>query len=163
MGDKISQSFQRRTVLQSLGGVAAVSALTPLVQGRETYPVVDHELTNLPVKEILIDYDTDPNKDEISDHERIALSTTVFDQGFELYLATGIQSLSDTPAEVLQITSESAIGVMDLEWKNENIIEFWRDGFVYELKLPPSNKVFDAKELNERKIPNTVQDHGGDQ
>lgn len=156
-------NIQRRTVLQSIGAVATASAVAPLVQGRESYPVVDHDRTDLPVEDLIIDAASDPQIAEHPNHDRIALATTGFDQGFELYLATGVQSISDVPSEVLQITSDTAVGVLDLNWKSGNRLEFWRDGSVFELKLPPSNKMFSPEKSGERQIPNTVQEHRGDE
>lgn len=160
MSDK-SGSLYRRKVLQSLGAATAVASTPPLVQGRESYPVVDHEHTNLPVSELEMDSASDPKIAKHPQHDRIAVATPLFDQGLELYIATGVESRSEEPSEVLQITSNSQVGAVDLQWHNGNRLEFWRDGEVYELKLPPSHVVFEPEQVGERLIPNIV-DKGGD-
>lgn len=114
------------------------------------------------MSKIAIDYDTNSQYTKQPNHDRIAFSTTVFDQGYELYLADGVSSVEDVPSNVYQITSDTKIGVSDITWKHGNRLRFWRDATLYELKLPQSNKAFNAEPIQERAVPGSVENMGGE-
>lgn len=156
------KSINRRTVLQGIGTIAGSSTLPVVVSGRERYPTVDHEYAQYPVSEIAVEHDGNFRYTKQQHHDRIAFSTTVFNHGYELYLADGVSSADDTPKNIYQITSDTKIGVADLTWIKGNRLEFWRDGTVYQLKIPQSNKIFEAEEISTGAIPATVDTEGGE-
>lgn len=162
MSDESWKLLDRRKVLQGIGTTAVISSASTAVQARDTYPQVNHEHANEPIADLLIDSAADPRIAEDPKHNRIAFVTNVFEQGLELYLADGVESRDETASEIFQITSGSSIGVMDLVWDNRNRLEYWNDGKIYQLKLTPSNKIFEPNQIGTKKIPDTVKQEGGD-
>ncbi len=90
----------------------------------------------------------------------MAFSTSVFTGTVELFIATGVTKAEQTPDEIYQVTSESRTGALNLEWMKGNRLKFWRDGAVYKLKIPQSNKAFEPTVIESRPVPSDVQMEG---
>lgn len=94
--------MKRRKVLQGMGTISASSAVTGIVAGdQNTYKKHD---TTEKLEQI---------GSQISFHEsqdRAAFISAAFEKGIELYIAEGVSGRSDVPAEVFQITTETAAG-----------------------------------------------------
>jgi hypothetical protein len=163
MSDRSWKFINRRKVLQGIGTTAVISSASTAVQARDTYPQVNHENVNESIGDLLIDSAANPRIAEDPKHNRIAFVTNAFEQGLELYLADGVKSIDETASEIFQITSGSAVGTMDLTWDNRNQLEYWNDGKMYQLKLPPSNKIFEPNQIGTKRIPDTVKQTGGEQ
>ena len=71
--------------------------------------------------------------------QRVAFTSNAIGDNDELYLARGISLADEVPPKV-QLVSEGIIaGVADIEWKDENTLTFWRDGFACEQTMKEGN------------------------
>lgn len=84
-------------------------------------------------------------------HDRAAFTTAAFEGRFQLYVAEGVTDSDDTPNGVWQITDA---GAMELgpEWRDGNFLRYNLGLVRYEVKLPPSNKVFEPTVIDEMSL-----------
>ena len=156
--------IKRRTVLGGITTVGATSIASGIVSAKDSYPEIDHDYTEHTVANMAVELTNDPQIAEDDKHDRIALSTTLFDGVFELYLAEGVESANEVPENIYKITTNTKSGVLDLKWKKGNDLEYWRDGNMYSLKIPPSNKIFEADKIDQKPMPDALeQDQGGNE
>lgn len=150
------------TVILSVGSTTGV-------QARGEYTPANNKYTDEPIDDLSIDYASNPKIGMDSKNNRIAFATNLFTDSIELYLAADVESADEVPTKIYQITSNSDIGVMDLNWRNQNNIEFWKDGSVYTINIQSllnpnrvgKNDLTEKEKIKTRKIPNTVKNRGG--
>jgi hypothetical protein len=119
-------------------------------RGRGRYPIVEEGLyADAPLQVAATESAMHPHQN------RAAFTSTAFGDGYELYLAEGVDSTSDVPEQILRVT-ESSFFVNNLRWRKGNRLQYQRDFDMFIRKIPPSNKVFEPEPIEE----NAVQ--GGD-
>ncbi len=97
-----------------------------------------------------------------------AFTTCSLSDTRELYVATGAESLSDSPEKFYQITSDTGFAAYDPEWSENNQVRYWHDGTVYERKVPLTRNRIQIQEASEPQkvrdqlIPTSKQSEGGE-
>lgn len=102
---------------------------------REEYPQIpDEEVPDVPISDYATQIAFHPN------HDRVAFSTAVFNDSFELYVAEGVDDQDSAAEAIWQITDSERMELAP-EWFQNNRIQY-NQGYVrYERRLPPSNKI----------------------
>ena len=144
----------RRRFLRSTSIAIGATAIgtSEIVSGRKRYPTVENPYTDKSVSELAVETAKQPH------HNRVAFTSTGFEEGFELYMATEASSVEDSPSKVLRLTDNTNFGVYDLAWENGNKLQYHQDGITYRLKIPQSNKVFTPKQIGEVEYPGLSDD-----
>lgn len=112
-------------------------------RGRGEFPKIpDEKVPDAPVSSYATQIALHPN------HDRAALSTAVFADVFELYVAEGVEDRDSVANALWRITDSDDLELAPA-WRKENLLQY-NQGFVrYERKLPPSNKVFESRVIED--------------
>lgn len=81
-------------------------------------------------------------------HDRAAFISAAFEKGVELYVAEDVSKKSDIPSAVYQLTSDTAGGVYNPQWKKGNYLAFQKNLSKFEVKVPRSYRILEHK-MNE--------------
>lgn len=169
--DRSEISFHKRRLLQAIGTgvVLSASSQTALAgpdkgdgnddqndggdlpgdgpgkggRGRGEYPKVPKdEAPTVPISDLATQIAYHPN------HDRAIFTTAAWGEMFELYVAHDVSGPESTSSEIWRLT-ETTEPVLAPEFLKHNRIRYNRDFTRYERKLPPSNKVYESKIIEE--------------
>jgi len=90
----------------------------------------------------------------------IVFTTTVLEDASNMYLARGVSSLDEVPAEIQRVSDSVLVGVNDLEWKDTETVQFWRDAWECTQKMKPTNTF--EKPVVQKDQPYPEPGSGGD-
>lgn len=97
--------------------------------------LVENPHPNRPVADIAMETAKDPH------NNRIAFTSTALDdtkgRKVELYLATGVSSVSEVPDEIFQVGKYPSTATSDIEWTRSEGLRFWRGGFIHSQRVDP--------------------------
>jgi len=149
MGEKL-QDVSRRKLLKAVGmsgGVFMGSTGFVAASGDQGFEdEIDMKNPDHAVEELAVEYEPHPRK------SMIAFTGIGFGDGYQLYLARGAKTSSDTPQEIVRLT-DARHGVHALSWQSQRRLRYSKDGATYGRIVPGAEKAsISSKQSFERKI-----------